>query len=283
MRTIQRITAITCFAALLTLFGACEKTELNQEAQPQKISVSELRRLTSLLHAGAVFQEVQPVTAFAGKVSTWNATIQNSCATITFDTLSNPARITINYGKEPCLSTDGHTYSGQLVLTYSQDFFAEGSIMSYTAEDFTVDGEMYQGSKTMTCLGVRTSAWGEYLEYSVVEDIQVTDLETQERSSVTSEYNYTLLDGSSTQAIEDDIYQGAGAVRLELANGTVYQMETSESLIVFGDFPSPVSGILKLVTNNEPVFRIDYGYPSGERDNLALVLYPSGETEVIQL
>jgi hypothetical protein len=72
--------------------------------------------------------------------------------TIIVDTTSNPKTVLIDFGNNDCTGNDGRVRKGKLNITYTGRYREEGTVITITPENYTVNGHLVQGQKTITNL-----------------------------------------------------------------------------------------------------------------------------------
>lgn len=286
MKTTPKIKTLLMAGALLGMTSACQKESVvdNGSLNP---ATSDLKQA---LDAQSIAKEItftlDGVVAGlqSGETTEMQAARVGGCGSITYDTLSSPKRITLDYGKTNC-NNGGHLHRGKLILTYTGNLVTEGSVFTYSTEEFFVDNINYEGSRVMTNIGTRMTNNGNNIHLTVVDDFTVTYPISGKMVRNQNNAEHEWINGSETEFNYDDIFFINGTQYMTGSDGIRVSAETRDALRLDVNYPFMIAGSMKFqnLNNAENTFTVDYGYPSGERDNLALITYNDGTTEVVTL
>jgi hypothetical protein len=139
--------------------------------------------------------------------------------TIIVDTLSNPKTILIDFGDNDCAGYDGRIRKGKLFITYTGRYREAGTIITITPDNYTVNGYLLQGEKTIENLGLNTSG---QLHYAITVSGTVTAPDNAWTISYNANRTRTWIEGQSTLTIWDDIYEISGSGSGINRNGIAY-------------------------------------------------------------
>jgi hypothetical protein len=211
--------------------------------------------------------------------------IVGACGTIIVDTVSMPRKITIDYGNVNCLGPDGHWYRGKIISTFTGSYRTPGTVNTYVTQNFYMDNNKIDVNRTITNLGYNGEVKENFMHFSVSEYIKITLPFGLGSITQQSEIDREWVEGESTESSNDDVYMLRGSKNILFSNGTQMESGTVLALRKQNNFPFYVTGTEKVTRSDNPSmdFMIDYGYPEGAQDDLALATYRNGSTEVIQL
>lgn len=220
----------------------------------------------------AVVNELDDVGYTAGLLKSTN----DVCKTITIDYPDStrfPKVITIDYGEVGCEGTDGKVRSGKVIVTVTGRYRFEGTQRIIEFEDFYVDSNKIEGTKTVTNKGMN----GEYMEFSILienfaitfsDGIQVTrNSERTRRWLMSSYFNKKQKDWYVTGYSEGINYQGLSFTR-----------EITTELHASNQCRWMMSGVVETVFEDGTIVVIDYG--DDTCDNLATVTKNGEEYEI---
>ena len=194
-----------------------------------------------------------------------------NCMTRTVETPEDadyPKVITIEYDGS-CTSNFGVVKSGKIIITLTGPPSEEGSQRIVTFEDFTVNGNVIEGTKTIT--------FGEGRQYNcVLQDGTITtpDGDVIVRESTRTR---TQIAGEDTEDRSDDVYEITGSVIGETSDGLSYKKEIIEPLIVSHDCFWITQGVIE-TTVGDVVYTVDFG--DGTCDNIAVKTENGVEEEI---
>jgi hypothetical protein len=139
--------------------------------------------------------------------------------TIIVDTLSNPKTILIDFGDDDCVGYDGRIRTGKLYITYSGRYREAGTIITITPDDYTVNGHLLQGQKTIENLGLNASG---QLHYAITVSGTVTAPDNSWTISYEANRVRTWIEGQNTLMLWDDVYEINGSGSGINRNGVAY-------------------------------------------------------------
>jgi len=175
-----------------------------------------------------------------------------------------PKVVTISYDSA-CTSGLHHTVkNGTIIITITGQPSVEGSQRIVTFENFSVNGYLIEGTKTITFLSA--NQWT-----SVLENGKIT---TPDGQVITRN-----VAGMDTEERSDDVFEITGWAEGQTAEGYDYRKEIIEPLVVSKDCFWITKGIIE-ITIGDAVFTIDFG--DGTCDDLAVKTI-DGESEEFQL
>ncbi len=175
---------------------------------------------------------------------------------ITIDTTSNPKSVTVDYGNVNCDCNDGKQRRGKVITTFTGSYYATGTVITHTTEDYYVNDHHVEGTMTVTNMGPNADG----KPYYNVQITGVVTLSTGEIVTYTSTRVRTFVNGSNTQwFFWDDEYDVTGTATAEVVNGDGYFAETTEPLNVKVGCGYIRKGKLSFTPTGYPTYYIDYG------------------------
>jgi hypothetical protein len=192
--------------------------------------------------------------------------ILSNCATITNDTVSNPHILTIDFGTTNCLCNDGKYRRGQIIVSYSGSYFAQGSIKTTTFNNYFRNDNKLEGTRTVTNLGANADgnmAWS----VSAV-NMKLTRVNGNIHTW-NSERVRTMIAGQNTSVWSDDQYTITGSGNGVNANGVSYTANIATPLHRALSCHWIDSGVIAFTKNNGATRTINFG--TGTCDDQAVV------------
>jgi len=181
------------------------------------------------------------------------------------DSVNFPKTITIDFGTEGFVGRRGNTLKGKLIVTVTNKMFTANSSRTITFDNFSVNGNVLAGSKTVTYNGLNAE-FHPYWTISVSDTITRVDgtvvVWNSERTREHIENNKTPLQ------FWDDIYLIKGSSNGINAKGKTYTMtiDGNNPLIVGGGCAFIRKGSVTITSESKTVV-VDYG--NGDCDNIA--------------
>jgi hypothetical protein len=139
--------------------------------------------------------------------------------TIIVDTLSNPKTILIDFGDDDCAGYDGRTRKGTLFITYTGRYREPGTTITITPDNYSVNGYLLQGQKTIENLGLNASG---QLHYAITVSGTVTAPDNSWTISYEANRVRTWIEGQTTLMLWDDVYEINGSGSGINRNGVAY-------------------------------------------------------------
>ncbi len=218
--------------------------------------------------------------------TTWQA-----CAIITVDTIGTPfpLSVTVDFGETGCVGRDGKTRTGQITYTMTDWYRVEGSTLTTTTNNYTVDDYMVTGNRVVTNKGENEQG---QLHFQVeVTGASITDPEGA-TMSWTSSRTRTWIAGEETgfftsngsggflgwDGITDDVYEITGNAEGITRSGNSFLVDITSALRVQLDCRWITQGELCLTPEDYDPRSLDYG--DGTCDNKALLSTNRKDVEI---
>ena len=185
---------------------------------------------------------------------------------VTFDTLSSPRTITVDFGGVNCTANNGRQRRGRILVSYTGRYRDAGTVITITPDDYYVNDNHVQGTKTVTNLGLNSDG---HLHYSVVVNGSLTAADGSWTSTHQANRTRTWIEGEGTQNIFDDVYLITGGGSGVNRNGNAYTVSITSALRVQVGCPFITAGSVDVTPENKPTRTINYG--NGSCDGILTV------------
>jgi hypothetical protein len=189
--------------------------------------------------------------------------ILSDCAEVTIDLSASPYQLIVDFGEENCLCNDGKNRRGKLIASFDGMYHKEGTTITHTLENFYVDDNKVEGTKTVVNKGLNAN---QNYQFDVEENAVITKTD---ESTITwnSARQREWLKGDSTLTVWDDVYSLTGTANGKTSTGETWEMEILKSLILELDCRWVPSGSIEINIESLPTGLLDYG--DGSCDRLA--------------
>ncbi len=274
----NRIKQLSLLTTLITIifFTGCRKDDTN---------LSTMVALDNSI-AQAGFNDMQSVViqeaadnGFAGFASSTEVgKMADDCALITFSEPlgTYPNTMTIDFGTG-CIGYLGIERSGKVMATFTGPYKEEGTVITIVPEDYHVNGNLVEGTKTITNIGLNDA--GNITFTVIVVDGKIT-LEDGSAIEWDAEREREWLEGDETLEIGDDVYLITGGSTGVNREDIPFTETITTELRVELDCRYIVSGVREITPEGIETRIVDYG--DGDCDNLITVTI-GGSTFEIEL
>ncbi|MBC7411908.1 MAG: hypothetical protein H7331_05575 [Bacteroidia bacterium] len=269
--------ALILATALCTslLFTACRK-ENKTETASNNNAVSDASTSEAKFDNSGVIADAAlaggGANDISGRIAGTDDFFANTCATLTWDTISTPKKITVDFGATNCLCKDGINRRGKMIITYNGKYRTTGSINTITFNDFYEEDNKIEGTKTVTNNGLNGSS---QMYWSIVVTNGKITYVDGTSATWASNHTRTLVNGQSTVGSGgwvDDEYEITGS-----GGGT-----STEGVIYIATILTPLhkkvkgckrftSGVLEIVPTASNTYKRQIDFGSGACDNQATV------------
>ncbi len=181
--------------------------------------------------------------------------------------------VTLDFG-DGCIGRRGKEFAGKIIIEYVR--FADGYSKTVTFEDFTVDGNSVEGSKSIS--KINSNANGNPEKTHIV-DVTIT-FTTGEVASKKGTKTKEKIEGADTDDRGDDVYSITGNWDSVNKYGDVKVAEITTNLIRKYACRYIVSGVVE-ITKDGVAYTLDFG--DGSCDNNATLTDTDGNVEEITL
>lgn len=194
----------------------------------------------------------------------------SNCATITIDTIINGGQLdsiayTIDFGSG-CAGNDGKVRAGKIIATANGPYFQEGTIITITPVNYSVNGNVLSGFRRLT----NTTSAGSLPTFAVEVNGTVVLADNSGTITWTANRVRTWLEGFNTPLIFiDDVISTTGNSNGTRASGNTWTSVINTPLVYKRSCRQIVSGTMTITPSDKPARNIDFG--SGNCDNTATV------------
>ncbi len=205
----------------------------------------------------------------------------SECADIIKDTVNKI--LTIDFGDTNCLCKDGLYRRGRIVIHHEGKYRTEGAVLTITLEDYYVNNNHVQGTKTITNLGNRSGNFK--YSFSVTgASIEFTDGSVRSWSKTAT---IERVAGEGTLTPWDDEFIVTGSSSGTNRKGIDFTATTTTPLkkkITLGCARNFVSGVVTITNSNGNTLVLDYDpYNNEACDKVATVSINGGDAKFITL
>jgi hypothetical protein len=282
MKTRKLIIGTLLMTGLAILYTGCkkdEKTEPDQNENKTEVNATKDDAL-----ADKLFSELTNITdeAMRNEDKSYKGMVLDTifmgpCITVTIDTLSFPNTVTIDFGEINCLCNDGKWRRGMIHVAHSGPYWAVGTVITTTLENYYVNNHQVLGTKVVTNQGLNSNnnpTWTVHVDGQVIKPNGGVITWVGDRMREWSE-------GHNTPFLWwDDVYLLTGSHNVIASNGATLSASITEALQVALNCYWIESGIIELQHSDFPLIELDYG--DGTCDDDA-VIYIDGTPYPIKL
>jgi hypothetical protein len=258
--------------ALVATFGltACQKEDV--ETSDSQISASQ-----SSSEAGNLVEDVNDEAEYRLSPST----AITGCPTITFASAQGtyPNTITIDYGTG-CVAQNGRTMAGKIIVDVSAGYYAQGAVRTTHTDNFTVDGNSLDFTRTVTNQGLNGAG---QMYWSVVVSGTRVKASDGTTGTWTADRVRTMVAGqATTDDMLDDVVEITGTATGTCREGRAFSSSITTPLVKRADCKWIVSGVEQTTVSGRNGARsLDFG--DGSCDDKGIITLPNGTTREITL
>lgn len=178
----------------------------------------------------------------------------SGCATVTKDTVAK--RITIDFGTGNCTGNDGKERRGKIYIDYTGPFKQTGSVRTITFDNYYVNDNKVEGTKTITTIeGMDTPT----PEWKVAVTGQLILANNAGTVSWTSDRTRKMIQGKDTPQWTDDVYTIEGSGSGVSARGVNFTTNITTALRKEIGCKWFVSGVIEHKPDDKPTRKLDFG------------------------
>ncbi|MGB0422860.1 MAG: hypothetical protein ACPGED_00995 [Flavobacteriales bacterium] len=181
----------------------------------------------------------------------------------TIDTAATPKSILIDFGQDACTDQLGVDRRGQVLATFTGRYREQGTIITITPIDYTVDGWGLSGTKTIVNEGLNAQ---DQPYFTVeVDNATITHPNNDFSSTWSSNTVRTWTEGVDTFFLVDDEYSVTGNASGTDRNGLPYSITIQQALEFDVVCPWIKKGVVKVTPEGKIDRIVNYG--NGNCDN----------------
>jgi len=271
MKTRVSFLITVMLAGLVILHSSCEKDETAEPQNP--ITQSEVKAAEEDALADRLFSELTDITneAIGGHQASLKGTMLDTifmgpCVTVSIDTLAFPRTLSIDFGTENCLCHDGKTRRGTILVEHTGPYWAMGTVITTTFDNYFVNDHQLLGTKVVTNTGMNSN---NNPTWTIQVDGQVI---TPDGGDITWTGNRLRewVEGHNTPFIRwNDVYLITGSHEAIASNGNTLSVTITKALEVALNCHWIREGTLEMQHSLIPLMVFDYG--DGNCDDQATV------------
>lgn len=149
------------------------------------------------------------------------------CDTVIVDTINRV--ITIDFGPSNCTCGDGKNRRGKVIINYTGRYKDAGSVHTITFDNYFVNDNKIEGTKTVTNMGTNIS--GNYY-YNIAINGSIVKADGSGTITWVSNRVRTWANGYSTATRSDDVYSVTGDASGTTAAGDAFTANISSALTI---------------------------------------------------
>jgi hypothetical protein len=269
-RSLLIITLLSLGLALL--IASCKKDETIDQVSPAQDT--EFKAAKDDAIADRLFCEITDIVNEAAghhpnnlKNIISDTIFMGPCATVTIDTITFPHTITIDFGPVNCICHDGKLRRGKINVSHSGPYWAMGTVITTTFDNFFVNDHQLLGSKVVTNLGPNSS---DNPTWEVLVDGIVIKPNGEEITWVGNRLReWVVGHGAPPFMWWDDIYHITGSHNVMASDGTTLSAVITQPLEIALNCYWIRSGVIEMQHSDLPKITLDYG--DGTCDDLATI------------
>lgn len=266
MRKVSLVLMMIALAIATTLVS-CKKDKTEEEDYATEKEMSEHMALSEANYtdAGNIADE-----ASEGDLSSY----KTGCASVTRDTVSNPRKITVDFGTTNCLCNDNKNRRGKIIITFNGRYRDLGTVITTTFDNYFVDDNEIKGTRTVTNSG--TNAQGHPI-FNISVNGSIILSGGRGTITHTATRTRTWIAGFNTpRALFDDVYLIDGSTTTVGPKGDEFTCTIRTSLRIELNCHNIVSGIIDYVRKGSRNGSASINYGNGACDRVATVTLPNG-------
>lgn len=271
MKTRKIIIIMLMFAGIAMLSTACKKDETTE---PQNAQTNDEVLVVTKDDALAdqLFSELTDITneAMGGPQSLLKGVVLDTifmgpCVTVTIDTIGFPFTTTIDFGEVNCLCHDGKYRRGKILVEHTGPYWAPGTVVTTTFDNYFVNDNQLLGTKVVTNAGLNSQ---NNMTWTIEVDGQVIKADGGVVTWV-GERMREWVEGAGTPMRWDNVYHITGTHTIVASNGNTMTATITQALEVALNCHWIRSGVVEFEHSVFPLMILDYG--DGNCDNQATV------------
>jgi hypothetical protein len=263
MKTIRIITGVLLIAGISLAIAGCKK---EKDEEPKTDTSAAVNNAMAEAAFDNATQWSDLAMAGRGLKSTLLDTgYMGTCVLATLDFTTMPYTLVIDFGATNCLCDDQKYRRGKIIVNFNGNYWATGTVISYSFDNYFINDNQITGTKTVTNMGRNSSNnfwWNTVVNGSV---IKANNGGTFTWSS-TRQHEWT--EGETTPFIWwDDVYLITGSASGTSVDGKTYTIAITSPLRKKLNCEWLQSGTLNIQVEGLPLIVLDYG--NGSCDNVA--------------
>lgn len=262
MKTRKSIFTILLILGMAIVYSSCKKDEtidLNPVSQDKELKAAKDDAI-----ADKLFSEVTDIINEAVghhqsmlKNVTLDTIFMGPCATVTIDTLVFPHTVTIDFGPVNCLCRDGKLRRGKINVSHTGPYWAVGTVITTTFDNYYVNDHQILGSKVVTNLGPNS-------ENNPTWQIEIDGQVIKPNGEVITWVGNRMREWVEGHGFPpfmwwDDVYHITGSHEVVSSDGTSLSATITDPLEIALNCYWIRSGVVEMQHSNLPLVILDYG------------------------
>ena len=190
----------------------------------------------------------------------------SQCLIKTFDLVSNPKKLTLDFGTSNCLCADGKNRRGKMHMTFNGSIMDSLTVISMTFDNYFVNEDQVIGTRSITTKGRNAAG---HLNQDISTNGSIVLANNGGTIIYLSDQNRERTAGEKTLSTSDDVYSITGSASGTTTAGQAFTISIATPLVWMMSCTNFVSGVLELKPAGDPKRSIDFG--NGDCDNSATV------------
>ena len=270
MKTSRVVLSVLLIASFAFFIAACKKSSSTSTDNTTKSTqTASNNALGEQLYDNVKDWSDQAMAAHSLKSSLLDTVFMGTCVLATLDLTTMPYKLVINFGASKCLCWDGYYRRGKIICTFNGPYWQQGTIITYTFENYAVNDNQVMGTKVVTNMGRNAS---QHMYWTVVVSGQV--IKANNGGTLTWNSNRTIewTVGDTTPFVPwDDVFQITGTATGTNPDNTSYTCTIVLPLVKKINCQWLVSGSIDIQITSIPLITVDYG--GGSCDNQATATF----------
>ena len=249
MKTLKIFAGFLLITGTFLLYTSCKKNSTTTTPADTSVTTDNAIAETSFDNAR---DWSNLAMANAGKKSTLTDTVyMGPCVLATLDLSTLPYKLVINFGTSNCRCDDGKYRKGKINVQFTGNYFAAGTVVTYTFDNYYINDNQIMGTKIVTNKGRNAD---NHLWWEVTVN-----------GSVVKAGNGGTITWNSNRW--DDVYMVTGSANGIGANSKTYSGVITKALKKKLNCEWLESGTIDYQVQDMPLIVIDYG--DGTCDDIA--------------
>lgn len=194
------------------------------------------------------------------------------CATVTDDPAAG--RTIIDFGPA-CVGYDSIERKGKIIVDYTGDVYTAGSVITITFDQYYVNGNRIQGTRTLTNLGLNDAG-------NMHWQVEARDMKSTAPNGDWKTWNSMrdreMIQGYGTPEITDDIFLINGTIDGSFSDGNTFSANLLNLKRDFSCSWIQEGYIVALIRGK--IYSVDFGH---DCDNEVTITYPDQTREILYL
>ena len=263
MKTLKIFAGFLLITGTFLLYTSCKKNSTTTTPADTSVTTDNAIAETSFDNAR---DWSNLAMANAGKKSTLTDTVyMGTCVLATLDLSTLPYKLVINFGTSNCRCDDGKYRKGKINVQFTGNYFAAGTVVTYTFDNYYINDNQIMGTKIVTNKGRNAD---NHLWWEVTVNGSVVKAGNGGTITWNSNRQHIWTEGESTPLVWwDDVYMVTGSANGIGANSKTYSGVITKALKKKLNCEWLESGTIDYQVQDMPLIVIDYG--DGTCDDIA--------------